>query len=101
MVKLEIYIPTDSRFAQPVTEKEFLLSEDRQRYVWQGRALTIDEFNAVADDVLRKKRYYKRPTVRVFEVEDEVEKPTPKNATTKPKPKKTQALPKEEEELEL
>jgi hypothetical protein len=98
MLKLEIYIPTDSRFAQPVVEKVFFLSQDRQRHVWQGRTLTVEEFNEVADSVLTKKTYYKRPSVRVFEVEDEVEEEKPKS---RPKPKAKSNQAKDTEELDI
>jgi len=98
MIKVEIYIPTDSRFPPPVMEKEFVLSEDRERHVWQGRALSLDEFHEVADKILRKKNYYKRPTVRIFEVEEEKpEKQAKKQKSKSPKAKDDDVLPIQEE----
>jgi hypothetical protein len=99
MLKLEIYIPTDSRFAQPVVEKVFYLSADRTRHVWQGRTLSIEEFNDVADSVLTKKTYYKRPSVRVFDVEDD--EVVEEKAKPRPKPKAKSNQVKETEELDI
>jgi hypothetical protein len=60
-----IFLKSTSRFA-PAKQGDFLWSNEHNCHIWQGRELTIEEFNQVVDAVMEDDNYYIRPSVRLL-----------------------------------
>jgi hypothetical protein len=61
-----IFIPSLSRYAPACIYSKFLWSDEHKAHIWEGRELSHQEFNEVADKVLLEEGYFIRPSVRLI-----------------------------------